>query len=307
MVSCEKQSQGKPLYLHILQQVPRETLIYIQFIQYYDDCAQILTEHVLASVRPEKNLGFSTLDPLLTEVKEVAVSGWPLLKRFAPDRSTELAKKETMSRTSRFSDGASVGSVQTAATKLEEGAVPVREFAGDQASVEPVPLCTSNSTEDLMRLVENNKQTERQGVTGFHKEELRCVITVVRHGDRTPKQKLKVKISEPLIMEYFHKYSKDPTKDLKVKDKAAMVDFLDTIKSILADAKQQDDTVHDKETVYKLRHMRDILERWKISGLNRKLQMKPRKWKELENGKQACTELQLILKWGGNLTKLGET
>jgi inositol hexakisphosphate/diphosphoinositol-pentakisphosphate kinase len=53
--------------------------------------------------------------------------------------------------------------------------------------------------------------------------------------------------------------------------------------------------------------MRDVLERWKITGLNRKLQIKPRKFAEdPETGEQKCTEVQLILKWGGNLTKLGE-
>lgn len=50
--------------------------------------------------------------------------------------------------------------------------------------------------------------------------------------------------------------------------------------------------------------------RWKIVGLNRKLQIKPRKFEDYEDGngetKQRCKEVQLILKWGGNLTKLGE-
>ncbi len=29
-----------------------------------------------------------------------------------------------------------------------------------------------------------------------HMEELRCVLAVVRHGDRTPKQKMKMKITQ---------------------------------------------------------------------------------------------------------------
>ena len=64
------------------------------------------------------------------------------------------------------------------------------------------------------------------------------------------------------------------------------------------------------EIFNKLLHMRDILERWNITGLNRKLQMKPLKWDEYVNSDGLkilkCTQLQLILKWGGNLTKLGE-
>jgi inositol hexakisphosphate/diphosphoinositol-pentakisphosphate kinase len=128
----------------------------------------------------------------------------------------------------------------------------------------------------------------------------------VRHGDRTPKQKLKVKTKEPLILQYFHKHCNHPTKDLKVKAKAPMTEFLATVKAILASIDKK--SLSDRQAIYKLRHMRDILERWKITGLNRKLQIKPRAWKEdEETGLKSCTEAQLILKWGGNLTKLGET
>ena len=56
--------------------------------------------------------------------------------------------------------------------------------------------------------------------------------------------------------------------------------------------------------------MRDILERWKIGGLNRKVQIKPKQWEEFSNedGETSLrsTEILLILKWGENLNKLGE-
>ena len=35
------------------------------------------------------------------------------------------------------------------------------------------------------------------------------------------------------------------------------------------------------KALFKLKHMRDVLERWKIGGLNRKLQIKPQAWNEL--------------------------
>ena len=158
-----------------------------------------------------------------------------------------------------------------------------------------------------------NQKKKSTGQPGFHQEELRCVIAVIRHGDRTPKQKLKVNMGEPLILDYFHKHCKNPRKDLKVKDKAPMIEFLDTVKTMIAEkdadgkAKRKTKTKErslinkEKDMLYQLRHMRDILERWKISGLNRKLQMKPKKTIEVEdkNGQKVwkCTELQLILKW----------
>ena len=125
---------------------------------------------------------------------------------------------------------------------------------------------------------------------------------------RTPKQKLKLNIDHPLILEYFHAHSKDCTKELKVKAKAPLTEFLTTVRKILVLTKEDEDA---ESLRYQLMHMRDILERWKIVGLNRKLQIKPRKFKDIEDKEtggitQRCTEVQLILKWGGNLTKLGE-
>lgn len=124
-------------------------------------------------------------------------------------------------------------------------------------------------------------------------------------GDRTPKQKLKFNMTEPHILEFFHAHSKDCHKELKVKAKAPMTEFLVTVTTTLAELQKKDESLR-----HQLSHMRDILERWKIVGLNRKLQIKPRKFEEYtdEEGstQERCTEVQLVLKWGGNLTKLGE-
>ena len=99
---------------------------------------------------------------------------------------------------------------------------------------------------------------------------------------------------------------KDCKKDLKVKAKAPLTEFLGVVKETLAEM----DANSDRTTRHQLMHIRDILERWKIVGLNRKIQIKPKKFEEYqdENGetKNRCIEVQLILKWGGNLTKLGE-
>ena len=40
-----------------------------------------------------------------------------------------------------------------------------------------------------------------------HPEELRAVIAITRHGDRTPKQKMKMKISFPPFLAFYNKYS----------------------------------------------------------------------------------------------------
>jgi len=80
-----------------------------------------------------------------------------------------------------------------------------------------------------------------------HKEELPCVVTVVRHGDRTPKQKLEMETDEYHLLRYFHEHTDNCKKDLKEE------------KSL------KDETKREKDLLYKLRHMRDVLERWKIT------------------------------------------
>ena len=55
-----------------------------------------------------------------------------------------------------------------------------------------------------------------------------------------------------------------------------MTEFLETVKLMIAEKEEearQDEMKRNKDLLYKLRHMRDVLERWKIVGLNRKLQV----------------------------------
>ena len=72
------------------------------------------------------------------------------------------------------------------------------------------------------------------------------------------------------FLKYFHDYGKGPRKDLKVKSKAALVTFLALTKSVLADGRQN----LSAEVFRKLGQIRDVLERWEISGINRKLQVR---------------------------------
>ena len=278
-----------------------------------------MMEHILAAVKPVFLKGFSTLDPLVANIDddESSQSFFPhkasttisrvarLLNGEPNDDNLGVAPDPMSPSRSDHSNSGKIG----AATTLEEGAVPVRELP-DNLTSEPASLCPSSASS----LAEEALKPRRY-VPGQHQEELRCVIAVIRHGDRTPKQKLKVNMTEPLILKYFHDHSDDPYKDLKVKAKAPMTEFLETVKTILANLDKESKEVGEdgsckkvnKKLASQLRHMRDVLERWKISGLNRKLQIKPRKWNENEQtGMVNCTELQLILKWGGNLTKLGE-
>ena len=277
---------------------------------------------MLAAVKPTCLKGFSTLDPLVTTSNNIvdddgSVSFFPssrhssTLSRVARRLQSGELKEEGGQDPSSLSDHSN--GLTSAATTLLDGAVPVRDIP-DNLTSEPASICHSSasSAEEPSKMKAFGSQLS---MPGQHQEELRCVIAVVRHGDRTPKQKLKVNMTESLILKYFHDHSNDPSKDLKVKAKQPMTQFLVTVQTIVKQLDEERSKVTEegskkkvnKKLYNQLRHMRDVLERWKISGLNRKLQIKPRKWKEDElSGLVECTEVQLILKWGGNLTKLGE-
>lgn len=108
----------------------------------------------------------------------------------------------------------------------------------------------------------------------YEQEELRGVIAIIRHGDRTPKQKIKLVISEPRFLDYFHSYVKTPIKELKVKSKSGLLRFLEVTREVIGEKSLA------PELRRKLYQIRDVLERWEISGINRKLQMKPLKWED---------------------------
>ena len=190
--------------------------------KYYDDCAQILSEHILALVKPAALKTFSTLDPLVTtslDRLDVAIEekkGESFLARAArmlqggpadhddddDDRSwTSRGTAENYTNNRSRADSADT---TAAATTLEEGAKPVRDFPGNLTS-EPASMCQSSSSS----VAEDESLKLRQmptsaSVQGCHKEELRCVLAIIRHADRTPKQKLKCNMSEPHILRYFH-------------------------------------------------------------------------------------------------------
>lgn len=109
------------------------------------------------------------------------------------------------------------------------------------------------------------------------------------------------------FLKYFEDHAEDNKKDLKVKAKKQMSAFLETVQEVIKDLESEGSKKRD--ALYRARHIRDILLRWKFSGLNRKMQMKPKMWVE-EEGEDGpvtkCSKLQLIVKWGGDLTKLGE-
>jgi hypothetical protein len=64
--------------------------------------------------------------------------------------------------------------------------------------------------------------------------ELRCVLAVVRHGDRTPKQKLKMTVRQPALLALFEKHCDAKRKQAKLKSPGQLQELLDATRQLLA-------------------------------------------------------------------------
>ncbi|XP_023315786.1 inositol hexakisphosphate and diphosphoinositol-pentakisphosphate kinase 2 isoform X18 [Trichogramma pretiosum] len=145
--------------------------------------------------------------------------------------------------------------------------------------------------------------------------ELRCVVAVIRHGDRTPKQKMKVEVRHPKFFEIFAKYDGYKHGHVKLKRPKQLQEILDTARSLLAEIQHRAAGPELEEKQGKLEQLKSVLEMYgHFSGINRKVQMKyqPRgrpRGSSSDDGSSSNRlgepSLVLILKWGGELTPAG--
>ncbi|XP_059391036.1 inositol hexakisphosphate and diphosphoinositol-pentakisphosphate kinase 2 isoform X4 [Carassius carassius] len=141
--------------------------------------------------------------------------------------------------------------------------------------------------------------------------ELRCVIAVIRHGDRTPKQKMKMEVRNPMFFELFEKYDGYKTGKLKLKKPKQLQEVLDITRTLLADIGQHTDCeIEEKKS--KLEQLKTVLEMYgHFSGINRKVQLtylphgQPKTSSEEEDTRKEGPSILLVLKWGGELTPAG--
>ncbi|CDY72616.1 BnaAnng41670D [Brassica napus] len=98
--------------------------------------------------------------------------------------------------------------------------------------------------------VQPNKGLTRQG--NGNSEELRCVIAVIRHGDRTPKQKVKLNVTEEKLLNLMLKYNGgNPRAETKLK-----------VQSIprTRPGRESDTDPEDLEHAEKLRQVKAVIE-----------------------------------------------
>ncbi|XP_074012498.1 inositol hexakisphosphate and diphosphoinositol-pentakisphosphate kinase 1 isoform X3 [Numenius arquata] len=142
--------------------------------------------------------------------------------------------------------------------------------------------------------------------------ELRCVIAVIRHGDRTPKQKMKMEVKHPRFFELFEKYDGYKTGKLKLKKPEQLQEVLDIARQLVVELGTHSDC-EIEERKSKLEQLKSVLEMYgHFSGINRKVQLTylphghPKAASEDEESRrESSPSLLLVLKWGGELTPAG--
>uniref|UniRef100_A0A5S6Q9R2 Inositol hexakisphosphate and diphosphoinositol-pentakisphosphate kinase n=1 Tax=Trichuris muris TaxID=70415 RepID=A0A5S6Q9R2_TRIMR len=146
--------------------------------------------------------------------------------------------------------------------------------------------------------------------------ELRCVLAIIRHGDRTPKQKLKMEVRHQKFFNLFSKYNGYAKSELKLKRPAQLQEVLDIVRHLLLIIRNDSEkSACITEQRSKLEQVKMVLEmHGHFSGINRKVQMKYQE--RPKSGRRGSVELNpdlsespcllLIVKWGGELTNAGK-
>nr|VDC66612.1 unnamed protein product [Brassica rapa] len=113
--------------------------------------------------------------------------------------------------------------------------------------------------------VQPNKGLTRQG--NGHSEELRCVIAVIRHGDRTPKHKVKLNVTEEKLLNLMLKYNGGKPR-AEVREGPTFLafqlqDLLDATRMLVPHTRpgrESDSDPEDLEHAEKLRQVKTVLE-----------------------------------------------
>ena len=173
-------------------------------------------------------------------------------------------------------------------------------------------------------------------------EELRCVLAVVRHGDRTPKQKMKLVITQQPLLDLLDKYIDSKGKQAKLKSPKELQELLDVTRTLVQEmgeregsaggvggagaagaagatggaggtggagaamSEKGDEAEKEKEAREKFRVIKTVLEQGgQFGGINRKVQLKPLKRAVDDDPESPVVEALLILKHGGVLPHAG--
>uniref|UniRef100_A0A8C5SZU6 Inositol hexakisphosphate and diphosphoinositol-pentakisphosphate kinase n=1 Tax=Laticauda laticaudata TaxID=8630 RepID=A0A8C5SZU6_LATLA len=141
--------------------------------------------------------------------------------------------------------------------------------------------------------------------------ELRCVIAVIRHGDRTPKQKMKMEVKHPRYGGVPGCLGAGALGPPDLSKPLPQQEVLDIARLLVQEQGDLGDAVAEEQKS-KPEQLKTVLEMYgHFSGINRKVQLTYlphghlKASSEEEDLKEGSPSLLLVLKWGGELTPAG--
>ena len=146
-----------------------------------------------------------------------------------------------------------------------------------------------------------------------NKEELRSVVAIFRHGDRTPKQKMKMITNDQRYLSLFDEQT-DKKKEIKLKSIKQLQQILNYTQEVIKDFCNSKMSTHNEftsEIMTKHLQLFSVLKKGgHFEGINRKIQLKPLEWQQISDPqtgeiREVVTQGLFILKWGGELTHTG--
>ena len=155
-----------------------------------------------------------------------------------------------------------------------------------------------------------------------YEEELRSVVAVFRHADRSPKQKMKLVVKDKDLLSLFDIYGnnddlfdneEEKLQEIKLKKPKELMTVLKIVTKLLENNKIESSHLNEINNDFnsKLIQMKLILEKnMNFEGMTRKIQLKPLEYvieknNKLNEKKIRVTKALLILKWGGTITHSG--
>eukprot|EP00298_Acanthocystis_sp_HF-20_P014398 c20755_g1_i1.p1 GENE.c20755_g1_i1~~c20755_g1_i1.p1 ORF type:complete len:1055 (+),score=441.22 c20755_g1_i1:44-3208(+) len=172
------------------------------------------------------------------------------------------------------------------------------KYYDDAASLLGVMMLTQFNRK-IPDMIQTPRESNNAPLLGsaVSQNELRCVVGIFRHGDRTPKQKIKITVTDAKAIEFFNAKGGTAKKEVKLKSATDLATILTMVSEWI---ERPND--FDEESIEGFKHVKMVLTQdGSFRGINRKVQLKP---VSSDQSNQISTVL-LILKWGGVLTELG--
>ena len=173
--------------------------------------------------------------------------------------------------------------------------------------------CQKYNTLNKLNIYKTLKLPKKK--TSPENEELRGIVAVFRHADRSPKQKMKLVVEDDNFLSLFEEFASKKKKEekineIKLKKPKELLRVLEIVNNILEKNKDKNKLLGADNFYTKIFQIKMVLERkLNFDGLTRKIQMKPLKYKEIidekGNKKNKISKALIILKWGGFLTHAG--